>query len=150
MTEPQVKPKSNAEILLSQDPCVTALGFRIDDHTPGALVLSLTVGRQHLNFNGVAHGGVLFTLADTAFGCSANALGQVSIGIDTHMTFNAPAREGDVVTARATEVTRSSRLATYRVDLTRQDGRPIGCFTGTVFLPGQRQDLLPDDPPVIP
>ena len=101
---------------------------------PGTATMRLTIGRQHLNFNGKCHGGAIFTLADCAFGVAANQYGVIAAGIDTHMTFQIAVAEGDVLTARSTEVSRGSRIAVYRVDVTRQDGAMVSSFTGTVYL----------------
>ena len=92
-------------------------------------------GVAHINFNGTCHGGLVFALADTAFGLAANSHGLVAAGIDAHITYQAPVRAGDVLVARANEVSRSRRLAVYRVDVTRAaDGRATHSFTGTVFI----------------
>lgn len=126
--------------LAARDAFVRHLGLELLDSGTGWAEVGLTVRPEHLNFNGTCHGGVLFTLADTAFGLASNSHGQVAIGIDTHMTFSAPARPGDRITARAEELTRSNRLATYRTTLTRGDATVLGGLTGTVLLPGTRHD----------
>jgi len=81
--------------------------------------------------------GVVFALADTAFGLAANSHGAVAAGIDAHITYQQPASTGDTLVARAHEVSRSRRLAVYRVDVTRADGRAISSFTGTVYITGK-------------
>lgn len=113
------------------------VGLRFVEGGLGRCTVALTVDARHINFNGGCHGGVLFTLADAAFGTAANSLGQVAAGIDTHMTFQTGVREGDQLLARATEVSRSRRLGIYRVDVVRlADGRetPVSSFTGTVYI----------------
>ena len=82
------------------------------------MTLRLTVARQHLNFNGRCHGGAIFTLADSAFGMAANAYGVIAVGIDTHLTFQVAVEEGEILVARSQEVSRSKRIAVYRVDVT--------------------------------
>jgi phenylacetic acid degradation protein PaaD len=96
--------------------------------------LHLTLAEEHLNFNGSCHGGVIFTLADTAFGLASNSHGAVAAGIDAHITFQLPARVGDTLVAKASEVSRSRRLSVVRVDVTHEDGRAVSSFTGTVFI----------------
>lgn len=126
--------------LAARDAFVRHLGLELLDSGAGWAEVGLTVRPEHVNFNGTCHGGVLFTLADTAFGLASNSHGQVAIGIDTHMTFAAPARPGDSLTARAEELTRSRRVATYRIDVRRDDGRIIAGLTGTVLLPGETHE----------
>ena len=89
---------------------------------------------HHINFNGTCHGGVTFALADTAFGLAANSHGRLAAGIDAHMTYQQAAYDGDTLTARAVEVSRSQKLAVYRVDVTRGDGTAVSSFTGTVYI----------------
>ena len=88
----------------------------------------------HLNFNGTCHGGVVFALADTAFGLASNSHGKVAAGIDAHVTYQTAVNEGDLLTATATEVSRTRRIAVYRVDVTRADGTLVATFTGTVYI----------------
>jgi acyl-CoA thioesterase len=120
--------------LAAADPFVRALGIACTDAGPGSATVTMTLGSEHLNFNGSCHGGVVFTLADTAFGLAANSHGSVAAGIDAHITYQQAAHAGDRLTARATEVSRSRKLAVYRVDVTRGDGRSISSFTGTVYI----------------
>jgi LAO/AO transport system ATPase/phenylacetic acid degradation protein PaaD len=120
--------------LAAADPFVRALGVTCTDAGPGSATVALTLGPEHLNFNGSCHGGVVFALADTAFGLAANSHGNVAAGIDAHITYQQAAQAGDRLVARAFEVSRSRKLGVYRVDVTRDDGRPISSFTGTVYI----------------
>ena len=111
---------------------------------PGMAEMRVQLTAANLNFNGTCHGGLVFALADTAFGLAANSHGLVAAGIDAHITYQAPARVGDVLLARASEVSRSRRLAVYRVDVRREaDGRAISSFTGTVFVTRDRTRRIP-------
>jgi len=116
------------------DPYQRHNGLVLVDAGPKHATMRMTVARHHMNFNGGCHGGALFTLADSAFGLASNAHGVVAAGIDTHMTFQRAVREGDVLTARAVEVSRNAKLAFYRVDVTRGDGESVASFTGTVHI----------------
>ncbi len=109
-------------------------GLEFVEQSPGSATYRMRVEAHHLNFNGKCHGGAMFTLADTAFGVAANAHGVVAAGIDTHMTFQVAVALGEVLTARSTEVSRSKKIATYRVDVTRGDGKVVAAFTGTVYM----------------
>ena len=113
--------------------------------TEGHATLAVTIRPEHVNFNGGCHGGLMFTIADTAFGLAANLAGFVAVGIDTHLAFHVGLREGDRLTARAYPVARGRRVATWRVDLTRGDGRMVATFSGTVFV--TRQAHSPVDGP---
>lgn len=120
--------------LAAADPLAQLLGLSCSSGSEGTATVSLRVGGQHLNFNGSCHGGVIFALADTAFGLASNSRGVLAAGIDAHITYQRAVRVGEVLTASANEVSRSRRLATYRVDVTNDSGRSVSSFTGTVFL----------------
>ena len=131
------EPASLLERLVARDAFVRHLGIELVEGGPGHAAVRVAIRPEFINFNGTCHGGVLFTLADTAFGLAANSHGEVAIGIDTHMTFAAPAKPGETITASARELTRGRRVATYRIDLTRENGKVIAGLTGTVFRAGE-------------
>ena len=122
--------------LAAADPFLGLLGVQCTEAGPGHATTRLTLEGRHMNFNGNCHGGVIFTLADTAFGLAANGRGKIAVGIDTHVTFQRAAQQGETLVARATEVSRSRRLAVHRVDVS-VGGDPaalVSSFTGTVYL----------------
>jgi len=110
------------------------LGIELVESSLGHAVCRVRVEQRHMNFNGVTHGGVTFTLADAAFGYACNSQGAVAAGVDAHIVYSLPARAGDVLTATAVEISRSNRLSTYRVDVVRSDGRLVAAMTGTAFI----------------
>jgi acyl-CoA thioesterase len=120
--------------MAAHDPFVRSLGIECTDAGFGRATVALEVRREHLNFNGSCHGGVIFALADTAFGLASNSHGAIAAGIDAHITYQVAVQAGDVLTASATEITRTRRLGVYRVDVTRADGTPVSSFTGTVYV----------------
>lgn len=116
------------------DAYIRALGADLMDAGPGRAVLRMTVRGRDVNFNGTCHGGVIFGLADSAFGIASNGHGPVAAGIDAHIVFTTAVREGDVLTASARQVTHTPRLATYRVDVSGSEGAVVAAFTGTVYV----------------
>ena len=116
------------------DPYVSAQGFELMDVTDHAVVVSMMVRPDQVNFLGGTHGGVLFSLADCAFSLASNAYGEPAVAIDTHLAITAASDIGETLTATAREMTRGHSLATYRVDVERSDGRTVALFTGTVFI----------------
>jgi LAO/AO transport system ATPase len=141
---PAAKAARNAESaqslvlrLASADPFARSLGISCTDAGAGTATVTIELGAQHLNFNGTCHGAVIFALADTAFGLASNSHGKIAAGIDAHITYQQAARAGDRLLARAVEVSRSRKLAVYRVDVSREgDGAMISSFTGTVYVTG--------------
>jgi phenylacetic acid degradation protein PaaD len=120
--------------LAASDPFANSLGIRCTDAGPGRATVTLEVGDAHLNFNGACHGGVIFTLADTAFGLASNSHGMIAVGIDAHITYHVAAQRGDTLSATAVEVSRLRKIAVYRIDVTRADGTLVSGFTGTVYV----------------
>ena len=126
--------------LAARDPFVTGLGIRCVEAGAGHATVAMAVTPAHLNFNGTCHGGAIFSLADTAFGLASNSHGMIAAGIDAHITYHVAAQAGDTLTAAAVEVSRTRRIAVYRVDVTRADRTLVSSFTGTVYLTTRAHD----------
>ena len=118
---------------IAADPYAESQGFRLAEVTDEAVSVTMTVREDQVNFLGGTHGGVLHSLADCAFSLASNAHPEDAVAIDTHLAITAPSGIGDELTAIAREETLGRSLATYRVDVTRTDGRTVALFTGTVF-----------------
>lgn len=131
---PVVDAGDHVRALAAADPFVCSLGIACTDAGAGHATVEMLLSPQHLNFMGTCHGGVIFTLADTAFGLAANSHGKVAAGIDAHLTYERAARPGDRLVARATEVSRSRRLGFYKVEVTLGSGAVVSTFTGTVYI----------------
>jgi acyl-CoA thioesterase len=130
--------------LAAADRFARSMGVSLVDGGPGHATVAMTVREQHLNFNGTCHGGAIFALADAAFGLASNSHGLLAAGIDAHITYQAAAEPGEVLTASATEVSRSRKLAVYRIDVARADGNVISSFTGTVYVTNRHHDHGPE------
>jgi phenylacetic acid degradation protein PaaD len=127
----------DAFALAGRDTFTRELGIEVVEAGLGRAITRVRVEERHVNFNGVCHGGLTFTLADAAFGYACNSHGIKSAGIDVHMMYNASARVGDVLTATAVEVARSSKISNYRIDVVRGDGTLIAGMSGTAFITGK-------------
>lgn len=122
------------EEMLASDAYARWLGIELVSVTADEVAVAMTVGPEHLNFLEVGHGGMVFSLADCAFSLASNAAGDRAVAIDTHLVLTAASRSGDRLLATVTESSRGRTLGTYRVDVTRGDGRKIALFTGTVHI----------------
>jgi acyl-CoA thioesterase len=130
-------PKVDLAALARRDAFCRDLGIELVEARLGRAVTRVRVEDRHLNFGGAGQGGLTFTLADAAFGFACNSHGIAASGVDVHMIYNRAARVGDVLTATATEVSRSTRLSHYRIDVASSDGRMIAAMTGTAFISGK-------------
>lgn len=120
--------------LFAQDRYARLLGMSLVSDDPSRVVVEMPLTPDHENFYDVTHGGAVFSLADCAFSLASNAHGDRAVAIDTHLVLTAATRRGDVLTATADELTRGRTIATYRITVTRGDGRISGLFTGTVHI----------------
>ncbi|MDZ7839760.1 MAG: hotdog fold thioesterase [Gammaproteobacteria bacterium] len=119
--------------LAARDAWLNSLGVSLVHAAVDRVTIEMTVAEQHMNFNGTCHGGVMFSLADTAFGLASNARGVIAAAVHADIAFCAPVGVGDRLTAEAIEVSRSRRVGTYRVDV-KSAGRLVATFTGTVHV----------------
>ena len=92
--------------------------------------MSLLVSEIHVNGHGSVHGGVLFSLADTAFAHACNAHNQVTVAQQCEITFMRPAGIGDRIEASAVLTDRQGRSAVYDVKVKNQDGEILALFKG--------------------
>ena len=105
--------------MVAADEASRALGIRVLDCGTGRARATLTVGPAACNGYGIAHGGIVFALADTAFACACNSHGAVTVAAGADITFVAPAREGDVLVADAVERASFGRSGIYDVTVRR-------------------------------
>lgn len=126
------------KLMFSQrDEFMKTLGIKIVDMGPGTATVSMTVRKEHLNFNGSCHGGAIFSLADCAFGASSNTHGVMAAGIDAHIVYQAAAYVGEMLKAHSREISRSRKIATYQIEVQSERNGLIASFTGTVYIIGK-------------
>lgn len=116
----QIRAEVSAAALLAEDAASRGLGILLEEVGPGYATCSLRVGPAHLNGHGTCHGGVLFTLADTAFAVACNSYNQRVVAQHATISYLAPGRAGALLVAKAREVSRTGRSGTY--DVTVFDG----------------------------
>jgi acyl-CoA thioesterase len=126
----QERAERSSEAMLRDDHTTKGMGMTIDAVGPGRATLSMVVRKDHLNGHGSCHGGAIFTLADSAFAFACNSHNTITVAQHCSVTFLAPGREGDRLTATAREVTLAGRSGVYDVSVTRQDGVTIAEFRG--------------------
>lgn len=108
-----------AHAMMLNDRASNAAGISLVEVRPGAATVELTVTKDHVNGFDICHGGVVFTLADTAFALACNTHGPMTVAAGADITFCTTAGPGDVLTARAVERTRFGRSGVYDVTVTR-------------------------------
>ncbi|MBV9093582.1 MAG: hydroxyphenylacetyl-CoA thioesterase PaaI [Streptosporangiaceae bacterium] len=112
------------------DQAVKALQISIDEVGPGRATARMRVTADMTNGHGIAHGGYVFLLADTAFAYACNSYGPVTVAQACEITFLRPAREGDELTASAAERVRMERTGIYDVSVRDAGGHVIAELRG--------------------
>jgi acyl-CoA thioesterase len=126
----QERAERSSQAMLKDDHTTKGMGMTVEAVGPGTATLSMVVRKDHLNGHGSCHGGAIFTLADSAFAFACNSHNTVTVAQHCSVTFLAPGREGDRLTAAAREVTLAGRSGIYDVTVTREDGAAIAEFRG--------------------
>ena len=119
--------------LMARDRFSQWLGIEVLEAGVGHAVLRMPVRDDMVNGFGTSHGGILFSLADSAFAFATNAGGVLSVAIDCSVGFPVAVRPGDVLTATAVEQSTTKRLAFCDVTVRNQDDVIAGHFRGTVY-----------------
>ena len=116
--------------LFANDRASKAMGMQVLDVTPGHATVSMTVRPDMLNGHDTCHGGIIATLADSAFAFACNSHGDMTVASGFSIDLVAPALLGDVLTARCTEVAKAGRTGVYDTDVSNQRGERIAVFRG--------------------
>ncbi len=118
--------------MLSLDPFSQWLGIEIVECEVGSCKVAMTVRKEMLNSMGKAHGGITYSLADTAFGFSANTNGRFAVSIETSINHIEALEEGDYITAEASLESLKNKLAFYIIEVKKGDVL-VALFKGVVF-----------------
>ena len=127
---PQTRAEKSAAAMWKTDTASQNLGMKIDHIAPGEATLSMPVTDKMLNGHGICHGGYIFTLADSAFAFACNSYNQLVVAQQNQITYLAPGKADERLTATAVEQSKTGRSGIYDVKVTGEDGRTIALFRG--------------------
>jgi acyl-CoA thioesterase len=130
MSDPQAVAEGSARAMYAQDRASQALGMRILEIRPGRARIAMTVREDMVNGHQLCHGGLIFTLADSAFAFACNTYDVVTVASAASIEFLLPGRLGDELTAIAEERSRSKRTGVYDVTVRNQQGECVALFRG--------------------
>ncbi len=122
-----------ARTMYDNDAASQALGARVLSVAPGRASMSMAVRADMLNGHKSCHGGFIFTLADSTFAFACNSRNMVTVAAGCSIDYLAPAFEGDVLTAHASEYSLAGRTGVYDVRVDNQDGKRIAIFRGRSY-----------------
>ena len=131
--EPQAVAEKVREVMLADDAATKMLGMQIAEVGPGRAVATMMVRADMLNGFALCHGGLIATLADSAFAFACNSYDELTVASGFAVDFVAPGRGGDVLTARCSEVTKAGRTGVYDTEVTNQRGERVALFRGRSY-----------------
>ena len=119
-----------AEAMWQQDDASKGLGMEIVEVRAGHATLTMTIKPHMVNGQRIAHGGFIFTLADSTFAFACNSHNERAVAAQCSISFIRPGKLGERLTATAREVSRNGRSGIYDVRVTAEDGVVIAEFRG--------------------
>ena len=119
-----------AHAMLAGEGTGPSWGIRIEEAREDYARISMVVRADMLNSHGIAHGGMIFALADTAFAYVCNGANHATVAAQASIVFLDKVRKGETLIAEATEVAKEGRAGVTRVAVRAGDGRAIAEFTG--------------------
>jgi acyl-CoA thioesterase len=139
--DPDDVARRSARTVWDGDLASRALGMRLGDASPGRATVTMRVREDMVNGHGSCHGGLIATLADSAFAIACNTYDDVTVAGGFDVTFVAPAKPGDELTATAAERIRQGRSGLYDVTVRTAGGTVVAEFRGRSRSLGRR--ILP-------
>jgi acyl-CoA thioesterase len=120
------------EYFRQKDAFARKCGIELLEVSKGTARASVRLTPEHLNGVGIAHGGIIFTLADYVFAVASNSHGTVAVAINANISYLKAAQEG-VLFAQAREISCSRKIASYSIDVTNEQNDIIATFQGMVY-----------------
>ena len=130
---PQQIAEATRDAMWANDRASKALGMQVLAVGAGSATLSMTVREDMLNGHDLCHGGLVATLADSAFAFACNAYNELTVASGFDVNLVAGARCGDVLTASAREVNKSGRTGVYDITVSNQRGETVAAFRGRSY-----------------
>lgn len=127
-------PKEIVSMMMEKDEFSIWMGVKIISVDLGSCEIQTVVKPEMLNGFKILHGGISYSLADSALAFSSNSYGNKCVSIETSISHIRPAKEGDILTARSIEMHRGKSIAIYEITVTNQENKTIGLFKGTVHI----------------
>lgn len=123
--------------MLSNDPFSQWMNVEVLESEPGYCKLSMKVRKEMTNGFGVCHGGITFSLADSALAFASNSRGSVSLALENNINFTKKVSVGDILIAETEELQNGRTIGVYKVKVINQNEELVAEFRGTVYRTGQ-------------
>ncbi|GAA5520086.1 hypothetical protein Asal01_00016 [Fodinibius salicampi] len=119
--------------MMADDAFSQWLGIKIVEIEPGYAKLGMKVRDEMVNGFNVSHGGISFSLADSALAFASNSYGRVAVAMENNISFIKKVMTGDTLTAETEELSIGRRIGVYNISITNQKNEQVALFRGTVF-----------------
>lgn len=113
------------------------LGIELIDIRKGECEIRMEVREEMLNGFYIAHGGITYSLADSAFAFASNSIGHQAVSIETSISHTHKVVAGDILTATSSLIHKSRKFASYHIAVVNQDDILVASFKGTVYYTGK-------------
>ena len=130
-------PKQIFELMYNNDPFSKLLGMLLIDISEGHCKLEMKVTKDMLNGFSIAHGGITYSLADSALAFASNSRGIQCVSIETSINHLSKVIEGDILTATSEEKNLTGKTALYLINVSNQNNQAVALFKGIVFRTGK-------------
>lgn len=117
------------------------LGIERIHVSEGNCTLRMTVRKDMLNGFNIAHGGITYSLADSALAFASNSHGRMAVSVETNISHTKSVKEGDVITAVAEQLSLTDKIGVYSVTIKNQLGETVALFKGTVYRTPKNWDV---------
>lgn len=136
-TENDIKAQAVVTQMMKEDLFSQWLGIEVIEIKEGYSKIKMTVRKEMINGLGIVHGGVAFSLADSAFAFACNNRNNLSVALDTSINFLKPIHVNDELFAEASEIHNGKSTGLYHIIITNQHQNQVAVFKGTCFRTGR-------------
>ena len=136
-------PQKIVNKMFDQDAFSQWLGIEIIEVKDGYCKLKMTVRKEMLNGFQIAHGGIAYSLADSALAFASNSHGRKSLSVETSISHTVSVKEGDVLTVTTKELSLLDKIGVYLITIINQSNEDVAYFKGTVYRTSK--EWLPND-----
>jgi acyl-CoA thioesterase len=133
MSDQKPSPKEIVDRMFNNDSFSQWLGIERVEDGAGISVLRMTIRKEMLNGFNVAHGGICYSLADSALAFASNGHGIQSMSMETSISHTKKVKEGDTLTATTKELSVTKKTGVYQIDIENQNNEIVALFKGTVY-----------------
>jgi len=126
------------EHMMDHDAFSQWMGIEVLEIKEGYSKIKMTIRKEMVNGFGIVHGGLAFSLADSAFAFACNNRNNISVALDVTITFTKAVNIGDVLTAEAKENHNGRSIGVYLISITNQNNKQVAIFKGTCFRTGKK------------